>query len=211
MPYTNPWSVTIPVDTELANLLANNIRQLRLDTQDRLLSLFQLAVLPTAGSGNILDQDPLVLQDGLTFAMGATHSIAINGVDFQPPDNAASYLRNDQRIHNNSGSSTYTFYKSLPLAPGVFIKKIAYQMKGSGLGIAFTGDGGTPGSTITIGSLSGQTTGGAIAEIDIPSLPTNGYQLIAGDQYTLEATIPPTAELYSVIVTYWVPNMLALV
>jgi hypothetical protein len=183
-----------------------------LDLQDRLDSLFQLAVLPTVGTGNILDQDPLVFKDSLTFAMGSTHSLAIAGTDFQPPDNAASYLRNDQRIHNNSsGPNTYVFYKSLGLGPGVFITKIAYQMKGSGLAIAFVSDGGTPGTTTTIGSLSGQTTGGVIAEIDIPSLPVNGFQLTAGHQYVLEATLPPSTELYSVIVTYYVPNTLALV
>lgn len=221
--FTNPWSDTIPPVGTLADLIGVHLRQTRQDLQER---LYTLVGLPAIGKGNPnivtglespLDQDPLWLQDsvqilGINGPAPTSRFLEIPAADFNPPDNAASYLRNAARILNNSsGANFYQFTNGLKLLAGIAVMSIKFTLKGSNVSLSLLSDAGTPseGST-TIASLNNQNTGGAIQTITLPGLPTTGLILQPLTVYTLTATIGQNMEFYKCQVEYSVTNMIQL-
>jgi hypothetical protein len=76
MPFTNPYDVTFPPDTELANLLGNNLRALALNVQQRMAAISGIS---TAMPNFAADVQPANWTGILFFATDNGHIYQFNG------------------------------------------------------------------------------------------------------------------------------------
>jgi len=122
MTYTNAWSDTIPLGTDLANTIDDSIRQLRLDIHDRMNSIVQ-----------DWTADPIVLADA---ALGTlTKNIFIHHSAFQPDDPAHETItRTAEKLIVSPFTSSATFWAPVSLPIGAVITGVVFNIT-QGIGL----------------------------------------------------------------------------
>lgn len=118
MPFTNVWDDTFPADTELANLLGANLRQVRLDAQQRMAAISGLdASKPAFGA----DAQPANWNGILFFATDTGKIYQFNNPAWTDVTNSfrltttVVFRNNTQVVHTGDTTLDTIFTAALPV------------------------------------------------------------------------------------------------
>lgn len=148
MPFTNLWDQTFPLDSQLANLLGADCRQLRVDTQQRMAAISGLdAAKPAFGA----DAQPASWNGILFFATDTGKIYQFNNpawTDVTASFTKGNTIYKNSTVVNHTGTTTLdTIYTApIPILTTTSILRIsfAWQVNVQGAG-----------STSMIGSIAG--------------------------------------------------------
>jgi len=111
MPFANLWDNTFPTDTELANLIGANLRQLRVDTQQRMAAISGLS---TAMPNFAADAQPASWNGVLFFATDNGHVYQFNNPSWT--DVTTSFFANSGLRFLGTGGIAFTANTTLTAA-----------------------------------------------------------------------------------------------
>jgi hypothetical protein len=142
MPYTNPWpnESTTPPDSELANLLAKNIRDLELNIRERMDDVFTDASGLWSASGPASPVVPSAkILGNVTGKQAILHWSAF-GASAQNADVLFNVV-NDIYIQHDPGQGGFTLWAPVTLQPGVIITSVDFLVNrnAAGGGLDLTG------------------------------------------------------------------------